>query len=229
MLEIRNNIVYLTRGDDGVYARSIRRNDKYKSPYVISNGLIKPKIRMTIKSNKNDVNPILEYEGDVGIMVPTFDTQAIEDITDYPTNPENKVYRITLRDNYNRPTYEYHYYRTTPDIVGVADDTKTPYSADWLKTIKGATIVPEENVLYTVNSTLYAWDGEKYYEVTGLWETYDLILKVVISADDTKNLVAGTYYYDIALITRENGVGDIEYSDTWLTPTEFIIGGSLSE
>ena len=98
-----------------------------------------------------------------------------------------------------------------------------------MKTIKGATIVPEENVLYTVNSTLYAWDGEKYYEVTGLWETYDLILKVVISADDTKNLVAGTYYYDIALITRENGVGDIEYSDTWLTPTEFIIGGSLSE
>ncbi len=228
MFQIKNNIVYLTRGEDAVYTRSIRRADKYYSPYVLTNGLKNPKIRMTIKANKNDKEPLLNYEGFIGSEIPKFDSQVILNVNPpLPTQDiKNQVYRITLRNAVtDKPEYTYHYYKTTPDMVGVIDETKTSYSVDWLKTVGGVTIVPKENFLYAVDDTLYIWDGEKYYEATGLWETYELLIRIPISSEDTVNLTPGTYYYDIALITRDDN-DNIDYSNTWLTPTEFIIGGS---
>lgn len=181
MFQIKNNVITISRGEDAVYSRIIKRNDKYKSPYIISNGLINPRIRMTIKANKNDKEPILNYEFEIGDEVPRFSTQEITEIVadamgdiTYPATPENVVYRIKLFDDYGRPKYEYHYY-----------------------------------------------DGTE-------WKNYNIKLNVVITSDDTATLTPGTYYYDIALITRD-AEDKIEYSEEWLTPTEFIIGGSFGE
>ena len=174
MFQIKNNIVYLTRGEDAVYTRSIRRADKYYSPYVIAKGLKNPKIRMTIKANKNDKEPLLNYEGFIGSEIPTFDSQVSLNIEPpLPTQDiKNQVYRITLRNEVtDKPEYTYHYY-----------------------------------------------DGKE-------WQNYELIIRIPINSEDTINLTPGTYYYDIALITRDEN-GEINYSNTWLTPTEFIIGGS---
>lgn len=188
MFQIKNNIVYLTRGEDAVYARAIRRRDKYNSPFIISNGLKNPKIRFTIKANKNDKNYILKYEGFIGKDIPTFDSQAIIDITEYPADIaeiKRQVYRMTLVDSTTKKkTYTYHYY---DGELG-------------------------ENVGYNY----------------GNWKNYELIIRIPFQSDDTKNLTPATYYYDIALITRDND-NNIEFSNTLLTPTEFIIGGSYGE
>lgn len=169
--------MYLTRGEDAVYTRSVRRADKYYSPFIISNGLVKPKIRMTIKANKNDKEPLLNYEGYIGDDIPRFDSQVILDVeAPLPTTDiKNQVYRITLRNEVtDKPEYTYHYY-----------------------------------------------DGTE-------WQNYELLIRIPITSDDTINLSPGTYYYDIALITRDEN-DKIEYSNTWITPTEFIIGGSYGD
>lgn len=176
MFQIKNNQVYITRGEDAVYTRSVKRADKYHSPYIISEGLENLRIRFSVKANKNDKDPVLEYEGSLSDEVPRFRSQVIIDLGTgaFPEDDiQNQVYRKIEFEN-ERPKYKYYYFK----------------------------------------------DGE--------WKTYELIIRIPFSTNDTKKLTPGTYYYDIALISRDSE-GEIEYSDQWLIPTEFIIGGSLSE
>ena len=119
-----NNQVYLSKGQSAVYIRSMRVNDKYMSPYIMPKGLLNPKIRFAIKSNKNDSKYVLEYEGSVGSEIHRFSSKLIEDITDYPTtNIKNVLYRI--KDN-SSGEYNYQYYNGSY-TNGIATDT---YNAD---------------------------------------------------------------------------------------------------
>ena len=104
-----NNQVYLSRGETATYVRSVRQSDKYSSPYILPAGLIEPRIKLSIKSNKNDKKDILTYEGIIGDEVPRFVSKIILDVTDIPAKPqENVLYRL-----YNSETdkYTYSYYR----------------------------------------------------------------------------------------------------------------------
>lgn len=103
-----NNQVYLSRGEAATYVRSVRQNDKYFSPYILAAGLIEPRIKLSIKSNKNDKKDVLTYEGIIGDEVPRFTSQIILDVSDVPSEPqENVLYRFydSTKDKY---TYSYY-------------------------------------------------------------------------------------------------------------------------
>ena len=76
MFRITQNKVEITRGQTAVYSREIRRNDKYRSPYILADlssydtdGDIiifnNPEILLSIKRNMYSNETILRYKGKI--------------------------------------------------------------------------------------------------------------------------------------------------------------------
>lgn len=183
MFKIKNNAVYLSRGEDAVYERAIIRGDRYATPYILKRNIVGPRVRLTVKTTKNAKDSILFYECKLGDEIPRFVTQKVIDYVrtesePHPSHPQAyTLYRMITYDTYHRAKFSYEYH-----------------------------------------------DGTQ-------WHEYAFTIRIVIDHEDTVNLVAATYYYDIALITRKNDsdTGEIDYSEQWLEPTEFVIGGSFGE
>ena len=166
----QNNQVLLSRGQAATYKRTVCRDDKYFSPYILPPAYNNMRIRLVIKATKNDKDPVLEYEGAIPADFPKFKTQVIQDVNDIPSTPEDGVlYRL-----YNNAENKYEYF-------------------------------------YYVNGVVH--------------NVYNFVVAIDIPSIDTIKLKPATYYYTLELIHRDDS-GEIDFKDVWITPTEWMIGGS---
>ena len=244
MFQIVNNKVMLSRGQSAVYSREVRRNDEFKSPYVMpvlcdidpitgslghfENGVVSgirfPKIRISVKKNIYSKEPLLDYYGDV---YP--DTMIVVDI-DPSKSPSEKTFIYNIEPKAG----ELYFVRTGGKYVGqifeyVNDSVGYSRVFDYVPLFMSQTIfdysdgVIEYDKLYrrSIDGTYNYFyfknsDGDK--------QPYHFVIEFPIESSHTMNIAPGTYYYEISLVYVDGG--EIIYKDVLLDPTEFVIGGS---
>ena len=249
MFQIVNNKVYITRGQSAVYSREIRRNDKYKSPYLIYdacdydvNGNITtfriPDILFVIKRNiySNDVT--LKYVGKIldGDFVKTYIVGSVpyeanwlsETLAGRPLTPEiGKRYIVLSKGDYIKMVFSWN------GTEYVKEDDYIPVfkSQEILEYKEGEEVLA--NRLYRFKDDLTDSPYYQYCDVTkgekpDCWREYSFVINIPISLEDTQNINPGTYYYELSVVYK-NEDGSFLYKDVLLDPTEFIIGGTNSE
>lgn len=247
MFRITQNKVEITRGQTAVYSREIRRNDKYKSPYILfdlssydTDGDIiifnNPEILLSIKRNIYSNETILRYRGKlypsdiiqgyiVGETALAADWLSLTKTGSALTPVTGNYYLICTHGNYLKQVYKWSgtaYVKQ--DIVPILDtQVITNY-------VSGETI-PERGILYRFTDTAVPY--YQYYDPTEAeesdrWKGYNFVIRIPIASEDTQNISPGTYYYELTIVLRDSE-GKFVYKDVLLKPTEWVIGGSTSE
>ena len=202
---IQNNNIYITRGEEATFRATIYMNDG--TPFR----LLKP----TTGSAPHD------------LIYFTVKTDAFSSDDENLSDDENSVLRYTLdldtgKDAIKKfASYDIHELATEPTDDGHPD-------ASDLETIK----TYGKDVLYfyrddTGKRTFYT---AKY--TTGLdvgdvsLERYVFDITFVIPTDDTKELFAKTYYWELDWVSTPY---DTKYSKKFplITPSQFIVRGSI--
>ena len=203
---IQNNNIYITRGEEATFRATIYMNDGTPFRLLKSPAGSAPHdlIYFTIKKDafsSDDVNPVLDKNL---VLRYTLDLDKGED-------PIKKFASYDIHELKAEPTYDGH--PDASDLKTITDNGK--------------------DVLYffrddTGKRTFYTADYTTGLSVddTSL-ERYVFDITFVIPTNDTKALFAKTYYWELDWVSTPDGTKKSPKKFPLITPSQFIIRGSI--
>ena len=202
---IQNNNIYITRGEEATFRATIYMNDG--TPFR----LLKP----PAGSAPHD------------LIYFTVKTDAFSSDNENLSDDENLVLRYTLDLDIGEDpikkfaSYDIHELSAEPTNTGHPDAsdlaTITTYGKDVLYFFRDDT---GKRTFYTAKYTT----GSSVDDV--LLERYVFDITFVIPTDDTKELFAKTYYWELDWVSTPYGT-DISKKFPLITPSQFIVRGSI--
>ena len=203
---IQNNNIYITRGEEATFRATIYMNDG--TPFR----LLKP-------SEGNAPHDLIYF---------TIKKDAFSSDDENLSDDKNLVlrYELNLDEGENRikkfESYDIHELKAEPT------DDKHPDASD-LKTITDN----GKDVLYffrddTGKRTFYTAEYTTGLDVNDvLLERYVFDITFVIPTNDTKELFAKTYYWELDWVSTPYGTDKSPKKFPLITPSQFIVRGSI--